>query len=61
VNNCIRHTSEFAFVANRNSIIDHCIVPDAENGYKAELQKTPPLAAACILAKPQHLVVFLSL
>jgi hypothetical protein len=32
----IRHTSEFAFVANRNRMIDHCIAPDSENSYKAE-------------------------
>ena len=33
---------EFAFVANRKNWIDHGIAPDSENGYKAELRKTPP-------------------
>ena len=30
---------EFAFVANRKNLVDHGIVLDPANGYKAELQK----------------------
>ncbi len=29
---------KYAFVANRNRMIDPGIVPDTENGYKSELQ-----------------------
>jgi hypothetical protein len=39
VNYDIKHTSEVTFLANRNGIIKHCIIPDSENGYKTQLRK----------------------